>query len=96
MISNNILDVATAVDIAQFEHVTVRCNRKLISAMSLAPTEENCPKSLNVPLVPKFTMFSGVNEDMPNPTNVPSSAALGNNLNKFRAISNNQCFSTMN
>ena len=78
MISNNILDVATAVDIAQFEHVTVRCNRKSINPMSLAPTEENCPKSLNVPLVPKFTVFPKLNEDDVKPQNDPTPAALGN------------------
>ena len=81
VISNNILDVATAVDIAQFEHVTVRCNRKLISSISLAPTEENCPKKLNVPLVPKFTLFEGINEDIDGPTtNNPSSTSLGKRL----------------
>lgn len=82
-ISNNILDVATAVDIAQFEHVNVRCNRKLISSMSLAPTEENCPKKLNVPLVPKFTEFGGMNENVDNPPNDdPSFTSLGEFLMK--------------
>ena len=85
IISNNILDVATAVDIAQFEHVTVRCNRKLVSTRSLAPTEENCPKTLNVPLMPKFTAFPGVRSyEEEEPSEEPSSAALGN----FYCISN--------
>ena len=78
IISNNILDVATAVDIAQFEHVTVRCNRKLVSTRSLAPTEENCPKTLNVPLMPKFTTFPGMRSYEEEATEEPSSAALGN------------------
>ena len=84
IISNNILDVATAVDIAQFEHVTVRCNRKLVSTRSLAPTEENCPKTLNVPLMPKFTTFPGIKSYEEEATEEPSSAALGN----FYCISN--------
>ena len=84
IISNNILDVATAVDIAQFEHVTVRCNRKLVSTRSLAPTEENCPKTLNVPLMPKFTTFPGIRSYEEEATEEPSSAALGN----FYFISN--------
>ena len=62
VISNNVLDVATAVDIAQFEHVTVRCNRKLISATSLVQSEENCPNTLNVPLLPKLNIFSDFEE----------------------------------
>ena len=62
VISNNVLDVATAVDIAQFEHVTVRCNRKLISATSLVQSEENCPNTLNVPLLPKLNIFSEFEE----------------------------------
>ena len=78
MISNNVLDVATAVDIAQFEHVTVRCNRKSTRSLSLAPTEENCPRTLNVPLMPKFTVFPEVNDDDVKPKNDPTSAALGN------------------
>ena len=78
IISNNILDVATAVDIAQFEHVTVRCNRKLVSTRSLAPTEENCPKTLNVPLMPKFTTFPGISSYEEEVIEEPSSAALGN------------------
>ena len=75
VISNNILDVATAVDIAQFEHVTVQCNRKLISATSLVQPEDNCPKTLNVPLLPKLDIFSEIDESDAENTNGHSTPA---------------------
>ena len=78
MISNNILDVATVVDIAQFEHVTVRCNRKSMTSFSLPPTEENCPRTINMPLAPKFAVFPEVNEDDATIKDDPAPVALGN------------------
>ena len=85
MISNNILDVATAVDIAQFEHVTVRCNRKLISATSLVQSDDNCPKTLNVPLLPKLNVFSEIDDhDDENNNNASTPATLGKIISKIQ------------
>ena len=78
VINNNILDVAAAVDIAQFEHVTVRCNRKSSTLPSHAANEDNCPRTINVPLMPKFTMPPEINANDQIPNLEPGSAALGN------------------
>ena len=78
------MDVATAVDIAQFEHVTVRCNRKLISATSLVQSEENCPNTLNVPLLPKLNIFSDFEEREAEITHTDTPPAiLGKNCISF-------------
>ena len=78
------MDVATAVDIAQFEHVTVRCNRKLISASSLVQSEDNCPKTLNVPLLPKLNVFTEIDDrDDENTNNDSTPAILGKLFSKF-------------
>ena len=84
VISNNVLDVATAVDIAQFEHVTVRCNRKLISATSLVQSEDNCPKTLNVPLLPKLNTFSEIDDhNAENSDEDSTPATLGKTISIF-------------
>ena len=70
--------MATAVDIAQFEHVTVHCNRKSIALPSYAPNEDTCPRTINVPLMPKFTMSPLMNADDQALNFEPGSAALGN------------------
>ena len=72
------MDITTSVDISQFAHVTIRCNRKsMLQPHSYTSVDnEKCPKTLNLPFKPKRNHSDNSRGSDTDPPTV--SAVLGN------------------